>query len=66
MSFYDKVQKGLNKANEMSAKFMDDLDNERDHVINMSDERLKNIAMHGATMAQKLAAQEELRNRGLL
>ena len=68
MSYWDKVKKGLREgliaANEMASKYQAELDKERSRVENMSDKRLKDRAVHGCTLAQRVAANEELKKRG--
>ena len=64
MGFLDVLQKGWDVANKMADNYLEELKNERIHAEKLSDEVLKYKAVHGITMAQRVAAMEELKNRG--
>ena len=64
MGLLDLLSQGLNMAKDMADTYNDDLKKEEGHVKSMSDDKLKDKAMHGYSMAQRVAAMKELKNRG--
>lgn len=63
MGLLDMIQRVIELNQEIGDKFSKDLDYESGRVSNMSDERLKDKALHGSNFAQKYAAMEEWKKR---